>query len=111
MNNSGIHPILNRILVLPLVVEQTTASGIVLATNETSEREQLANTTGTIVAIGEEVPISIEPGLKVVYAKYSGLMYQGKDGVQYRMINYEDLVAKLDNDVHLVDPHLSKGVK
>jgi len=112
INVSGISPIFDRILIKPLVVENKTASGIVIATDETSEREQLANTTGEIVAMGEEVPTDIvSAGMRVAFAKYAGLMYKGKDGVDYRMINYADLVAKLDADMGLVDPHLLKGIK
>jgi chaperonin GroES len=112
INVSGINPIFDRILIKPLVVENKTASGIIVASDETSEREQLANTTGEIVAMGEEVPTDIVfPGMKVAYAKYAGLMYKGKDGVDYRMLNYADLVAKLDADMGLIDPHLLKGMK
>ena len=111
-NPSGINPIFDRILIRPLEVEEKTASGIIISTSENSEREQLANTTGEIVAMGEEVPEGIvSVGQKVGYAKYAGLMYKGKDGVDYRMINYDNLVAKLDEDVDLVDPHLKKGIK
>ena len=112
INETGIHPIFDRVLIKPLVVENKTASGIIVSSDETSEREQLANTTGEIVAVGEEVPQDIvQIGMRVAFAKYSGLMYKGKDGKDYRMINYADLVAKLDADMGLVDPHLLKGLK
>lgn len=111
-NPSGITPVFDRILILPLEVEEKTASGIILATAETSEREQLANTTGEIIAVGEEVPDGVVlVGMKVGYAKYAGLMYRGKDGKDYRMINYDNLVCKLDDDMKLIDPHLLKGMK
>lgn len=111
-NESGIYPIFNRVLIKPLEVEKTTSSGIVIATDELSDREQLANTTGMIMAVGEEVPDDIvQVGDKVIFAKYAGLMYTGKDDVQYRMINYDDLVGKLDPEMKLVDPHLRKGLK
>ena len=45
-NVSGMTPVFNRVLIKPLEVEEKTASGIILSTAETSEREQLANTTG-----------------------------------------------------------------
>jgi chaperonin GroES len=111
-NPSGITPVFDRILILPLEVEEKTASGIIIATNEMSEREQLANTTGEIIAVGEEVPEGVvSVGMKVGYAKYAGLMYRGKDGRDYRMINYDNLVCKLDDDMKLIDPHLLKGMK
>ena len=111
-NPSGITPVFDRIVILPLEVEEKTASGIIIATQETSEREQLANTTGEIIAVGEEVPEGVvSVGMKVGYAKYAGLMYRGKDGRDYRMINYDNLVCKLDDDMKLIDPHLLKGMK
>jgi chaperonin GroES len=111
LNPSGIHPIFDRVLVLPLEVEEKTASGIIVSTKENNEREQLANTTGVIIALGDEVPLDIvKVGMKVAYAKYAGLMYKGKDKRDYRMVNYDDLVARLDDDMVLIDPHLSLGV-
>jgi len=44
-------------------------------------------------------------------AKYAGLMYVGKDGNKYRMINDDDITGLLDPDMDLVDPHLVKGLK
>jgi chaperonin GroES len=111
-NASGITPIFDRILIKPLEVEEKTASGIIIATAETNEREQLANTTGEIIALGEEVPEGVvKVGMRVGYAKYAGLMYKGKDGLDYRMVNYDNLVCKLDDDMKLIDPHLLKGTK
>lgn len=109
-NTTGIYPVFDRILIKPLEIEETTASGIIISSGETTEREQLANTTGQIVALGEEVPEGVVTvGMKVGYAKYAGLMYKGKDGKDYRMINYDNLVCKLDDDIKLIDPHLAKG--
>jgi len=48
-------------------------------------------------------------GDKVAFAKYAGLLYTGRDGVKYRMVNDGDITATLDEDVELVDPHLKKG--
>jgi len=112
INPSGITPIFDRVLILPLQVVEKTDWGFQLSTEETSEREQMANTTGQIVALGEEVPegvVSLED--KVIFAKFSGLLYTGKDGKSYRMVNYGDLTGKLDKDMDLVDPHLTKGIK
>jgi co-chaperonin GroES (HSP10) len=112
INPSGITPIFDRVLLLPLEVVEKTDWGFQLSTEETSEREQMANTTGQIVALGEEVPEGIvSVGDKVIFAKYAGLLYIGKDGKSYRMVNYDDLTGKLDPDMNLVDPHLTKGIK
>ena len=45
---------------------------------------------------------------KVIFAKYAGLLYLGKDGFKYRMINDKDITGTLDADVDLVDPYLAK---
>jgi co-chaperonin GroES (HSP10) len=95
-------------------ITKVSKGGIILQTEETSEREQMANTTGIVIAMGEECFEKgsrwCEVGDKVIFAKYAGLLYTGKDGVSYRLINDEDITAKLDSDVDLVDPHLTKGL-
>ena len=117
-NVSGITPLLNRVLLKPLFVVNKSAGGIILATDEMSEREQMANTTGEVVGIGpdafkdegyDEPPIKV--GDKIIFAKYAGLMYVGKDGNKYRMINHDDITGILDPDMDVVDPHLAKGIK
>jgi len=113
-NYTGITPILNRILIKPLIVVNQTASGIIVSTEGMSEREQLGNTTGEVIAIGPEAfdgKFVVKVGDKVIMAKYAGLMYAGRDGNKYRMINDDDLTGILDPDMDLVDPHLSKGIK
>ena len=116
-NVSGITPLLNRVLLKPLFVVNKSAGGIILATDEMSEREQMANTTGEVVAIGDlafqgeyEAP-PFKVGDKIIFAKYAGLMYVGKDGNKYRMINDDDITGILDADMDVVDPHLAKGIK
>ena len=116
-NVSGITPILNRVLLKPIYVVNKSAGGIILATDEMSEREQLGNTTGEVVAIGDlafkgeyDTP-PFKVGDKIIMAKYAGLMYVGKDGLKYRMINDDDITGILDSDMDVVDPHLSKGLK
>lgn len=113
-NNSGIHPQGPRVLIKPMEVEQKTASGIILSTDSQREREDMANTTGEVIEVGAEA-FADKPtdwcvaGDKIVFAKYAGLVYIGKDGVKYRIINDDNVVATLDGDVKLVDPYLAKG--
>ncbi len=114
INTSGIHPQGNRVLIIPLELEHKTASGIILATEGQKDREQMANTTGLVVEVGPEAfdgykTIWAKSGDRVVFAKYAGLLYLGKDGKKYRVINDENIVATLDGDVKLVDPYLSQG--
>jgi len=110
-NPSGIVPVGWRILVRPKEVLEKSAGGIILSTEKTKEREQMSNTTGIVIAMGGQC-FADEPlpwckvGDKVIFAKYAGLIYKGKDGIQYRMINDKDITGILDADVDLVDPNL-----
>lgn len=110
MNQTGIHPKGHRILIRPLEIEEKTASGIIVSTGAMVEREQMANTTGEVIDVGSEANDWCVVGDRVVFAKYSGLLYLGKDGKQYRIINDDNIVATLDGDVKLVDPWLKKGI-
>ncbi len=113
-NPSGINPKGYRILLRPKEVARQSAGGIILNTEAQSEREQMANTIGIVVDMGDNCFIEqptpwCKIGDKVAFAKYAGLLYTGKDGINYRMINDGDITATLDDDVVLVDPYLSKG--
>ncbi|MCI4436865.1 MAG: hypothetical protein JHC33_08680 [Ignisphaera sp.] len=110
INKSGIHPKGWRILVKPFELEETTSSGIVIAHGEGLERERMANTTAIVVEVGTECNTWCNAGDKVIFGKYSGLLYLGKDKVRYRIINDEDIVATLDQDVDVVDPYLAKNL-
>ena len=113
-NASGITPVGWRVLIKPKEVKEVSAGGIILDTETSKEREQMGNTTGVVVAMGNQCYMD-EPspwcgvGDKVIFAKYAGLLYLGKDGAQYRMINDKDITGTLDADVDLVDPYLARG--
>jgi co-chaperonin GroES (HSP10) len=113
-NTSGMNPAGHRILIKPQEIKKVSAGGIILSTESSGEREQMANTTGVVVAMGDtcyhDKPNPwCKVGDKVIFAKYAGLLYLGKDGMQYRMINDEDITGTLDGDVDLVDPYLAKN--
>jgi len=113
-NKSGITPVGWRILVAPKEIAEKSAGGIILNTEVSRERENMANTTGIVVAMGVECFLDMaspwcKVGDKVSFAKYAGLLYKGKDGLPYRMINDKDVTGILDEDLDLVDPYLSKG--
>jgi co-chaperonin GroES (HSP10) len=111
INTTGINPKGWRILVKPQEVLEKSAGGILLSTEKGREREQMANTTGIVLAMGEECFAKMDSrwcdvGDKIVFAKYAGLLYKGRDGVQVRIINDTDVTGTLDADVDLVDPNL-----
>jgi chaperonin GroES len=111
-NVSGINPVGNRILLKPIEIQTKSAGGIIMATESLKEREQMANTTGTVVAMGDDCYSDekapwCKVGDKIIFAKYAGLMYLGRDGNAYRMINDKDVTGYLDKDMDVVDMHLA----
>ncbi|CAB4217133.1 GroS Co-chaperonin GroES (HSP10) [uncultured Caudovirales phage] len=115
INKSGIHPAGWRVLVSPKEIAEKSSGGIILGTESGRDRENMASTTGVVVAVGDECykdtkSVWCKVGDKISFAKYAGLLYKGKDGLPYRMINDEDVTGLLDDDVDLIDPYLSKGL-
>jgi len=101
INTSGIHPKGHRVLILPDPVEEVTQSGIILSVGENRDRERLAQLKGTIVELGNTAWLDqpspwANEGDHVIFGKYSGLIYQGDDGKEYRIINDLDVVALVD---------------
>ena len=100
-NTSGIHPKGHRVLILPDPMEEVTQSGIILSVGEQRDRERLAQLKGTIVETGDSVWLDqpspwAKVGDHVIFGKYSGLIYDGADEKEYRIINDLDVVALVD---------------
>jgi co-chaperonin GroES (HSP10) len=108
-NKSGILPVGHTVLVLPKVIEETTESGIVIATDYL-EKEQMAQLFATVIAVspvawsdvkgrdGQSVGALVEPGDEIMIAKYAGYLIDGKDGQSYRLIGDLDVKAKVDKE-------------
>jgi len=106
-NGSGIWPVGYRVLVRPDPIEETTAGGIIIAETIRDAHGQ-AQTTGTLVACGPDAWREFQgkwakPGDKVLFAKYGGLMIEGLDGQQYRLLNDEQITAVADPAFRLTD--------
>ena len=99
VNNSGIHPVGVSVLVKPDRVEKTTASGIVISTEENSKREQMRQTDGLVIALGPKAyydeDARCEVGDRIIMAAYAGMMRIGNDGEEYRLILDDDVKAIL----------------
>lgn len=97
-NTSGFKPLGHRLLILPDSAETKTQSGIVLAL-ETTGREEMAQVKGVLVAVGDgcwkDTTTSdwAQPGDRVVFGKYAGLLWPGADGRKYRILNDLDVVG------------------
>lgn len=100
MNTSGYEPLDLRVLVMPDVVPEKTGSIFVPETAR--ERDQFAQCEGVLVAAGvnafSEARQSADfvppkPGDRIIFAKYGGIMLDGKDGQKYRIMNDADITA------------------
>lgn len=107
LNGSGHTPVEYNIVVKPIDVEEQTEGGIIIPT-EALETAELAQAEGILVertdmsfSFGKKADDSIDywasyipkVGDTVKYAKYSGIMVQGDDGEQYRVMRDKDIIA------------------
>lgn len=88
----------HRVLVLPDVVEEKTAGGIILA-QTTKDRDQQATMRGTVIKVGINAWKAFDDGLpwaqegdRVVFRRYAGEVVKDGD-TEYRVINDEDCLC------------------
>jgi len=98
MNKSGLKPLGYRVIIETKEHKQTTEGGIYLPPT-VSEREEMAQMEGVLVAKGPEAWDGEGPelGSKVLFAKYAGYLHT-KDDVKFRVVNDEDVVAIIGED-------------
>jgi chaperonin GroES len=128
-NKSGIFPSGNRVVVKPDEIEKKTESGIYIP-DQVAEKHAMAQATGVLVATGpdaffhkvEYVERLIDNDFKTVerrisgyseafanigdriaFAKYGGLDVEGEDGNKYRILNDEDITARVNENVSFTD--------
>lgn len=90
-------PTRGRLLVKPLVQEEKTKGGIYLPDTATKEKPQ----EGEVVAVGEDaisnsgqaIPAPAKVGQKVLFAKWGGEEFKAEDGVEYKFIKFDDIIA------------------
>lgn len=97
----GINPTGHIVLVLPEEVEVKSKAGIILTTASQTQRESMAQTEATVIALGNTAYLDQDfPGARQAigysFSKYAGTMCQGQDGKTYRLINDLDVKAILD---------------
>lgn len=93
-----IHPLADRLLVLPDHAEKKSTGGIVLP-----EQSVPQPTTGKVVAIGRGKqlddgtfrPMEIQLGERVLYQKFGGQPVVGEDGVEYLLLLESEVLAVL----------------
>jgi len=128
MNRSGITPVGDRVIVKPDVIKEET--GAIYIPKQVRDQHAGAQTIGTFIAAGPDAwahrtetsyeaihgsfrltgkkvigysePFAV-PGDRVAFAKYGGLEVTGEDGEIYRIMNDEDITARVTPKVLFTD--------
>ncbi len=88
-----IKPLADRVLLKAQKAEETTASGIVLA-SAAQEKPEVSE----VIAVGpgtEEHPMTVKVGDKVIIGKYSGTQVK-LDGTEYTIAEIKDVLAVVE---------------
>jgi chaperonin GroES len=136
MNNTGIFPSGNRVVVKPDLIEEKSEGGIIIA-KSVIDKHQTAQSTGILVAVGPDSfchttatterlidgswkavertrtgysEAFAEVGDRIAFAKYGGLKVEGADGEEYRILNDEDITARVSDEVSFTDIESRKRV-
>ena len=108
VNTSGIHPIGQTVLIKPKQVEVKTKSGIIISTATEEERLEMAQMYAVVIEVSplawsdvtDKNGLPVEPLVKegddIIFSKYAGQLFEGQDGIQYRLISDLDVKAKVD---------------
>ncbi|KAA0055752.1 hypothetical protein IC582_003159 [Cucumis melo] len=93
-----LQPLNDRVLIKVAEAEEKTAGGLLL-TEATKEKPSI----GTVIAVGpghldeegNRKPLTVAVGNNVMYSKYAGNEFKGKDGSDYIALRASDLIAVL----------------
>ncbi|MBE7720222.1 co-chaperone GroES [Lacrimispora indolis] len=92
-------PLFDKVVLKPLVAEETTKSGIVLpgqAKEKPQQAEVIAAGPGGLVD-GKEVTMQVKVGDKVIFSKYSGTEIEtGEDDEKYVIVKQSDILAVIE---------------
>ena len=92
-------PLFDRVVLKPLVAEETTKSGIVLpgqAKEKPQQAEVIAVGPGGLVD-GKEVTMQVKVGDKVIFYKYSGTEVEGEsENDKLVIVKQNDILAVIE---------------
>jgi len=90
-----VRPLADRVVVKPQAKEEVTKSGIVLpdtAKEKPQEGTVIAVGAGRILDNGNRLPLEVQVGDTVLYAKYAGTEYK-LDGEEHLILKESDILA------------------
>ena len=92
-------PLFDKVVLKPLVAEETTKSCIVLpgqAKEKPQQAEVIAVGPGGLVD-GKEVTMQVKVGDKVIFSKYSGTEIEtGEENEKYVIVKQNDILAVIE---------------
>ncbi|MBE5899139.1 MAG: co-chaperone GroES [Lachnospiraceae bacterium] len=89
-----LNPLSDRVVLKQLEAEETTKSGIILASSaqeKPQEAEVIAVGPGGVVD-GKEIKMQVKVGHKVIYSKYAGTEVK-LDGDEFIIVRQDDILA------------------
>ena len=89
-----LNPLSDRVVLQQLEAEETTKSGIILASSaqeKPQEAEVVAVGPGGVVD-GKEIKMQVSVGQKVIYSKYAGTEVK-LDGEEFIIVRQDDILA------------------
>ncbi len=89
-----LNPLSDRVVLKQLEAEETTKSGIILASSaqeKPQEAEIIAVGPGGVVD-GKEIKMQVKVGQKVIYSKYAGTEVK-LDGEDFIIVRQDDILA------------------
>ena len=92
-----LNPLSDRVVLKQLEAEETTKSGIILASSaqeKPQEAEIIAVGPGGVVD-GKEIKMQVKVGQKVIYSKYSGTEVK-LDGEDFIIVRQDDILAVVE---------------
>ncbi|MDI9354839.1 MAG: co-chaperone GroES [Cyanobium sp. MAG06] len=96
-NKTNIYPLADRVLIANIKKEETTASGLIISSNNEDKKYEgivVAKGPGKIGDDNELIPIGLNIGDRVIYTKYGGDEIEYK-GEKYIILKEEQILAIL----------------
>lgn len=93
-----VRPLGDKVVVRPLVRDETTRSGIVLpdtAREKPQEGEVISIGTGRVLDNGQRVPVEVKEGQRVLFAKYAGTEVK-LNGEELLILSEKDILGILE---------------
>ena len=100
----GFNPVEYNVVIAPKRAQEKTIGGIIIPAS-TQEKDEAAEVWGLLVGASplafnyDQWPDGAtrpEPGDQVLYAKYAGILVNGDDGQEYRILKDKDIMAFKD---------------